>query len=66
MHRDHIDRLDVIFPSKDLVKDIVSGDLVVFNHTSELEFLNAESNIKFLGLIVPSKTLNLKSKNSCG
>jgi hypothetical protein len=66
LHRGHIDGLDVIFPSKDPVKDIVGGDLVVFDHTTHLQLLDAESNIDLLGLVVPSETVDLESQDSLG
>lgn len=66
LHRGHIDGLNVIFPSKDLVKDIVGGDLVVFDHTTHLQLLDAESNIDLLGLVVPSETVDLESQDSLG
>lgn len=66
LHRGHIDRLNIIFPSKDLIKDVVGENFVVFNDASHWEFLNAESNINFLGFLIPGKTVDLESKNSLG
>lgn len=36
LEADDVDRLDIIFPSKNLVKNVISVDFVIFNNTSNL------------------------------
>lgn len=66
LHGSHIDWLNIIFPSKNFIEYIVSKNLIIFNNTTHLQFLNTECNVKFFRLIVPNKTVNLESQNSLG
>ena len=48
--------MDIIIPGGDLVEDIVSGNLIVFNHTSDLEFLDLSDNGDLFRVLVPNET----------
>jgi hypothetical protein len=58
--------LDIIFPGKDLVEDIVSKDLVVFDDTTHLKLLDSKCNIDLLGLVVPCETVYFNLKDLLG
>jgi len=50
--------LDIIIPGSDLVKDVVSGNFIVFNDTSDLEFLDLSDNGDLFRVLVPDKTIH--------
>ena len=54
---DDVDGLDIIFPSGDLIEDVIGVDLVIFNDTSHLELEDVSDHGDFLGLVVPDKTV---------
>ena len=58
--------MDIIFPFQNFIEDIVSENLVVFNHTTHLKFLDSECDVKFFGLVVPCETFDLQSEDSFG
>lgn len=66
LHTDHVDRLHIIFPGGDLIEDIVGEDLIVFNHTSNLKFLDSIGNLKDLRLFVPDKAIDFQGKDLLG
>lgn len=50
---DDIDGLDIIFPSGDLIEDVISVDLGIFNDASDLELEDLSDDGDLLGFVVP-------------
>jgi hypothetical protein len=59
LHVKNINRLDLILPSENLIEDIVSHDLIVFNDHTDLDFLNAVSDRNELVSLVPNETIGV-------
>jgi len=59
LHVKNINRLDLILPSENLIEDIVSHDLIIFNDHTDLDFLNAVSNGNELVSLVPNETIRV-------
>ena len=57
LETDGISRLD-FFPVFDLFGEIVDADLSIFNDTSDLEFVHAESDGHDFRFVVPDETIN--------
>ena len=55
--------MHIIFPSCDLVKDVVSQHLVVFNYTAHLQFLYSICYVQLLWLVVPGQAVDLKGQD---
>jgi len=49
----------LILPSENLIEDIVSHDLIIFNDHTDLDFLNAVSDRNELVSFVPDKTIRV-------
>ena len=62
----NIDGLDFVFPSKDLVEEIIGEDLVVFNGATHLDLLHAESDFDKLVFSSPHKTVHFDLEDSLG
>lgn len=58
--------MHIIFPSSDLIEDVVSEDLIVFNNTSNLKFLHSVGDFEDLGLLVPDQTVDFQSVDLIG
>lgn len=54
---DDIDGLDIIFPSGDLIEDVISVDLGIFNDASDLELEDLSDDGDLLGFVVPDETI---------
>ena len=55
LEADDVDGLDIIFPGGNLIEDIVSVDLGIFNDASALELKDLSNNWDLLGLVVPDE-----------
>jgi hypothetical protein len=54
--------LNIIFPSSNLIEDIISQNLVVLNNAADLNLLNSIGDFKDFGVGVPDKPVDFKSK----
>jgi len=57
LETDDVNRLHVVFPSGNFVKDVISLYLVVLDHTTNLEFEHTADHGDLFGDFVPDQTL---------
>ena len=50
--------MDVVFKSFDLLLDVISGDLIIFNNATNNEFVDTEGDGFLLVLGLPEKSVN--------